>query len=597
MDTVSEGIRFFDDTGVLERVLVQEPKTPLFKWEFPADGTPLLLPLENYAVKVKETGEILLCEEYEITELLDKETLEQTLNILLNLQIKFLLEYLQTYALGTRINHPRTLKIFSKYTNKTNLKSRIRSQGRSYPPPSELYSIYTQLRFVLRKIYQESIYTGVGLKTKRILFPFPCLSPTAVYLFGKESYKIGLSTVFYYGNESIERFTCPDILMKDRTLCFPEDDFAKGPESVYQGWMAYSIGAILVYYSTLKEPVIFPKEQETMGVIETEKVESMEEELDEKHKAESIQFVTLDMFDKSGTLKKTNQTQPNPYNSVQADTVLIEDMNDKIKKMIRNRDGKNFFNEATANFQEHIFSQYVDLYEHTVYYAMTMCSDYKRSLEETIRDNIKMGGYAPDYQMGKFRDMILAIGKRTEKFVVLLPCPKTIATDTLVYNINIKLDDKNQASTGAKDDTKQKSIVFEITTLFKKNCLIVKAFIDNLSLSVEFGDDLTYLSSLLSHVCPFMSAEMDEQRRIVFRVANTLNSFESFLDPLIHTIDLITITAISIFKKLGDCIKQEKFGKIAKTSKQIIREIEHKIALYTEYKNKKGAATTVIGPL
>jgi len=135
--------------------------------------------------------------------------------------------------------------------------------------------------------------------------------------------------------------------------------------------------------------------------------------------------------------------------------------------------------------------------------------------------------------------------------------------------------------------------VFEITTLFKKNCIIVKAYIDNLSLSVEFGDDLTHLSSILSHTSPFMSAEMDEQRRIVFRVANTLNNFESFLDPLIHTIDVITITAISIFKKLGECIKQEKFGKIAKTSKQIIREIEHKMSLYIEYKNAKGPATKV----
>jgi hypothetical protein len=136
-----------------------------------------------------------------------------------------------------------------------------------------------------------------------------------------------------------------------------------------------------------------------------------------------------------------------------------------------------------------------------------------------------------------------------------------------------------------------KYIQFEITTLFKKNCIIIKAWIDNLSLSVEFGDDLTHLSSMLSHICPSLSAEMDEQRRIVFRVANTLNNFESFLDPLIHTIDVIVITAISMFKKLGECIKQEKFGKIAKTSKQIVREIEHKISLYM--KNAPKPATQI----
>jgi len=89
---------------------------------------------------------------------------------------------------------------------------------------------------------------------------------------------------------------------------------------------------------------------------------------------------------------------------------------------------------------------------------------------------------------------------------------------------------------------------------------------------------------------------MDEQRRIVFRVANTLNNFESFLDPLIHTIDVIVITAISMFKKLGECIKQEKFGKIAKTSKQIVREIEHKISLYLKNAPKPATQITKIRP-
>jgi predicted transcriptional regulator len=589
-----------DDAQAVTRLLSPASQTPQFKWDFPPKGKPLLVPLENYAVKVLETGEIWLCEEYEITEELDNETFMGILELLLNLKLDFLLEYLKIYALSSRVGHQQTLKLYSKYTNKTNLRCKINNQGRSYPPPSEMYSLYLQLQSVLKKLYSSSIYTGSGLRTKRILFPFPILSSTAIYLFGKESYKLGLSTVFYYGDESIERFTCPEIPMRERKLHFPEDDFGKTPNSLYQSYMAYSIGAIFVYYSTLKEPAVVQKEQTLMpppGISESGE-EKMEEEPESagtgKSKIQAVQFVTMEMFDKSGTLKKTNHTQQNPYNSVPTDTRLMEDLNDIIKKMITRRDGTEFFTQDTIKFQESIFTQYLEVFEHTLYYNMATTVEYKKSIEEMIRDNIKNGGFAPDNQMLKFKDMVTTIGKKMDKFTI--QGPKSQGPDTFTYTLNIKLDiDKTPTTTGGKDETKQKSVAFEITTLFKKNCIIVKAFIDNLSLSVEFGDDLTHLSSILSHTSPFMSAEMDEQRRIVFRVANTLNSFESFLDPLIHTIDIITITSISIFKKLGECIKQEKFGKIAKTSKQIVREIEHKMSLYMEYKNTRGPATTVIG--
>lgn len=109
---------------------------------------------------------------------------------------------------------------------------------------------------------------------------------------------------------------------------------------------------------------------------------------------------------------------------------------------------------------------------------------------------------------------------------------------------------------------------------------------DILTLSVEFGDDLNHLSSVIATTFPYMSTEIDEQRHIVFRIANTLSPGDRVVDMIIDTLDQMLITINTIRLKFEDCIKGEKFGRLAKASHFIADEIIEKIREYHDVKKR-----------
>lgn len=83
-----------------------------------------------------------------------------------------------------------------------------------------------------------------------------------------------------------------------------------------------------------------------------------------------------------------------------------------------------------------------------------------------------------------------------------------------------------------------------------------------------------------------MSTEIDEHRRIVFRIANTLSPGDRVIDMMIDTLDQMLITINTVRLKFDDCIKGEKFGRLAKAATFIAEEIVEKIREYQEFKRR-----------
>ena len=100
--------------------------------------------------------------------------------------------------------------------------------------------------------------------------------------------------------------------------------------------------------------------------------------------------------------------------------------------------------------------------------------------------------------------------------------------------------------------------------------------------SIEFNDDLILLLGALSEDLGYINAEIDNDRRLVFRSALNLQPFENELESHINAIDHLAIVALLIIRKLNFCIEQEEFGRMAKNTKLIIEEIKYHLQVYRE---------------
>jgi len=101
-------------------------------------------------------------------------------------------------------------------------------------------------------------------------------------------------------------------------------------------------------------------------------------------------------------------------------------------------------------------------------------------------------------------------------------------------------------------------------------------------LSIEFNDDLTILLSSLAESLGYINGEIDNERRIVFRSALTLQAFENEMESHINSMDHLVIVAVIIIRKLNYCIEYEEFGRIARNTKLIIDEINYHLQNYRE---------------
>lgn len=104
-----------------------------------------------------------------------------------------------------------------------------------------------------------------------------------------------------------------------------------------------------------------------------------------------------------------------------------------------------------------------------------------------------------------------------------------------------------------------------------------------LVVSIEFNDDLILLLGALSEELGYINAEIDNDRRLVFRSALNLQPFENEMESHINSMDHLAITAILIIRKLNFCIEQEEFGRMAKNTKLIIEEIKYHLQAYREF--------------
>lgn len=111
---------------------------------------------------------------------------------------------------------------------------------------------------------------------------------------------------------------------------------------------------------------------------------------------------------------------------------------------------------------------------------------------------------------------------------------------------------------------------------------VYRALTTQLVVSIEFNDDLILLLCAISEAVGFINAEIDNDRRLVFRSACNLQLFENELESHIATIDELALVAILIIRKLNYCIEQEEFGRMAKNTKLIIEEIQYHLRLYRE---------------
>lgn len=363
------------DSALVTNLLGKYQRSAAFKWEYPRDLKPLLEPVENFACRIKTLNDIYLCEEYVCTEPIDNATFQAICQEIKRLsQHENILNYVFYSIESENIDKGSTIRFYTKFTKKTSLRAKITNQGRSYPPPSELYSLYLQLQSALTELYKSSLYKGIN--GKKVLFFLPFISPSCVYIFAKENYKIGISTGFIFGDNSLERFICPEILVKENTYLFPSEcwDLTQGAKNI----LAYSIGALFMYYSTLREPNVVPPQMNYPVPAKHEDIAMDLETSGSAKKGQNSGYVTLEEFDKSGALKRQGNNQ-NPYNSVPTDTKLMEDLNTRVKNMISKRDARDFFEGSLDEFKESVFEQHLEIFEHTLYYHQS--KTLKKSLE------------------------------------------------------------------------------------------------------------------------------------------------------------------------------------------------------------------------
>lgn len=83
-----------------------------------------------------------------------------------------------------------------------------------------------------------------------------------------------------------------------------------------------------------------------------------------------------------------------------------------------------------------------------------------------------------------------------------------------------------------------------------------------------------------------MSTEIDENRRIVFRIANTMSPGDRVVDIMLDTLDIMIITVNCIRLKFDECIKGERFGRLSKSSSFVVEEIIEKIKEYKDVKQE-----------
>ena len=89
---------------------------------------------------------------------------------------------------------------------------------------------------------------------------------------------------------------------------------------------------------------------------------------------------------------------------------------------------------------------------------------------------------------------------------------------------------------------------------------------------------------MIATAFPYLSTEIDENRRVVFRVANTISPEDRVIDIMIDTLDVMIITVNTIRLKFDECIKGEKFGRLAKAANYIVDEVLEKIREYHAFK-------------
>ena len=362
------------DQNLVKPVLARFKKTKELRWDY-ANQKPLFIPNENFVCKIKGSPEIFLCEEYECTQTIEQEDLLEILKEIASLGEKpHMINFICYSHVNEKLESGSLFRLYAKFTNKTNLRSKVHSQNRSYVPTSELYSLFIQLKVACNQLYESCLYKGMNGQKPLSFLPF--FSPSCIYMFGKENYKIGLSTAFKYGDNSMDKFLCPELPMKDQVIILKDECWEMRDEA--KKYIAYSIGAVFIYYSTLREPEkIF--DSNTFQIKKDDKKDDIEEiEVNNSNRRGPNVPASLSDFDKSGALKKQNN--PNPYNSVPADIELMKDLNTKIRNMIEKRD----YSEFKDLNVEDVFSQHQEIYEHTLYYQMSKKLKFGESLEVTI---------------------------------------------------------------------------------------------------------------------------------------------------------------------------------------------------------------------
>ena len=103
-----------------------------------------------------------------------------------------------------------------------------------------------------------------------------------------------------------------------------------------------------------------------------------------------------------------------------------------------------------------------------------------------------------------------------------------------------------------------------------------------LSISQEFADDLSNFLNKLTSEMEYINAEIDQSKKIIFRVSVTFHPFEDVANDIIMCIDSVLILLTITLRKLVHVIDKELYGWISKNGLSIIAEMK---AHMKHYKN------------
>jgi len=143
-------------------------------------------------------------------------------------------------------------------------------------------------------------------------------------------------------------------------------------------------------------------------------------------------------------------------------------------------------------------------------------------------------------------------------------------------------------------NSNDEKLICQVYPLFEKDFFVYRALTSQLVVSIEFNDDLILVLGALSEELGYINAEIDNDRRLVFRSSLNLQPFENEMESHINTMDHLAITAILIIRKLNFCIEQEEFGRMAKNTKLIIEEIKYHLQTYREFCAQNGKDSGIL---